>query len=441
MSGRAVLTVPVTGADGRPLLDPLRDALCGAGPAVLPRAGTAPVPPWLIEPLAADEDDPRDPTAALVTTTGSTGAPRAVLLPASALLASAAATHDHLGGSGRWLLAVPAHTVAGVMVLVRSLVAGTTPVALDLTDGFDPARFAAAAETLGGRQRRYTSLVPTQLRRLLVAPGRAGREARAALVSFDAVLVGGAALDAGTRERAEALGVGVVETYGMTETCGGCVYDGTALPGVRVDVEPPLGRVVVSGPVVARGYRRDPAAPGGDHGAPDAAGGGFGDDVVPGGPRCFRTTDRAVVEGGRLRVLGRLDDVVVCGGTNVALDAVAAAARTVPGVTDALAVGLPDDSWGTVVGLVLVPDDDGATREVMPRAVTAVRDRVGRAATPHRVVLVDALPVAGVGKPDRAAAVRLLAAAGAAPRTTPDAGMGDHGRQDHAPPEQEDEHP
>ena len=157
-----------------------------------------------------------DPGGVLVATSGSTGRPRLVVLPPAALRASAAATAARLGGPGRWLLALPADHVAGVQVIVRALLAGAPPVVQDLRGGFRPAGFAAATARLGPG-RRYTSLVPTQLLRLLDAGGAA----LDALRGYDAVLVGGAALDAGLRARAEAAGVRVVATYGMTETAGG----------------------------------------------------------------------------------------------------------------------------------------------------------------------------------------------------------------------------
>ncbi|WP_336922062.1 AMP-binding protein [Aquipuribacter sp. SD81] len=419
---RPVLAVPVRAADGRPLLAPLRTALTGTGPAVAPHPAGSPPQPLLTADLTAAEDDPTDPTVAVVGTTGSTGAPRAVLLPASAVRASATATAERLGTSGTWLLAVPAHTVAGVMVCVRSLLAGTEPEVVDLDGGFRPAAFAAAGRRVLRRSAGavLTSLVPTQLRRLLDATGEDGLAAREVLSRLDAVLVGGAALDGLTRERAVDAGVRVVETYGMTETCGGCVYDGRPLTGVDVALEPGPGdggRVVVSGTVVARGYRQptDPAGATADRG-----------DGFAGGPRRFRTGDRGRWVDGRLHVLGRLDDVVVCGGTNVSLDAVARAARGVAGVTDAVAVGVPDEEWGTVVGLV-VAAAEGHDRGAGLRAAVAetVRHEVGRAATPRRVLVAGALPLAGVGKPDRAAALGLLLDA-PADETAPRA-MGDHG--------------
>jgi O-succinylbenzoic acid--CoA ligase len=148
------------------LLEPLRAALSGAGPALaLQGPGSEPAAPVVLDP-ADGTDDEDDPTAVAVTTSGSTGAAKTVLLSASALLASAGATHDRLGGAGHWLLPLPVHHVAGLQVLVRSLIAGTRPVVAD-PGSFTPARFVEATARLSSARARYTSLVPTQLVRLL----------------------------------------------------------------------------------------------------------------------------------------------------------------------------------------------------------------------------------------------------------------------------------
>ena len=315
--------------------------------------------------------------AVLVATSGSTGVPKAVLLPAAALRASADATHARLGGPRRWLLPLPAHHVAGVQVLLRSRTGGTPAAVMDLRDGFRPAGFAAAAAEA---RAAYTSLVPTQLVRLL--EDDAGL---ATLRSFAAVLLGGAAAPAALLDRAREAGVAVVTTYGMSETCGGCVYDGVPLDGVTVTLEDD-GRIRLGGPVIAAGYR----------GAPSA--GVFGADGT------FRTSDLGRwTADGRLEVLGRADDVIVTGGENVAPALVERALLAVPGVREACVVGVPDLEWGARVVAAVV-----AERGVRPADVlAAVAPGLGRAA-PREVRVVDALPVRGIGKPDRDAVRALL---------------------------------
>jgi len=376
------------------LLPALREALSGAGPAVHPHPADRPSPAEVAAgtPFGEDEDDTADPTAAVVSTSGSTGSAKPALLSASALLASAGATHDRLGGPGTWLLGVPAHTVAGVMVCVRSLIARTTPVSCDLRAGFTPEVFLqAAARTHATRgARRYASLVPTQVSRVLAG----GAAAVTALASFDAVLVGGAALPATTREAARAAGVRLVETYGASETCGGCVYDGTALDGVSVSVDP-SGRIVISGAVVARGYRGRPGDP------------AF--RSTPSGARSFVTDDLGRWQDGRLEVVGRADDMIVTGGYKVSPRTVEDVLRAQPGVADVVVVGLPDPRWGQrVAAAIVVAGGATATQQRRDQWRRTVVTQLGRWAAPE-IHVVDLLPVTGPGKPDRRAVSALLA--------------------------------
>jgi O-succinylbenzoic acid--CoA ligase len=263
--------------------------------------------------------------------------------------------------------------IAGLQILCRSALAGTRPVRL----GPDEPLTTAVRRLPEGR--RYTSLVPTQLRRYLdVEPD--------ALRGFDAVLVGGAATDAGLLARARQEGVPVVTTYGMTETAGGCVYDGLPLDGVGVRI---ADGVELTGPTLALGYRLDPAAT-------DAA---FGDGW-------FRTRDAGTLDAeGRLTVSGRLDDVVITGGVNVAPAAVEAALREHPDVVDAVVFGRPDAEWGQQVVAAVVPVP-GRTPEL-----AALREwvaaRLGRPAAPRRLRLLDAMPLLHTGKPDRRAIAAL----------------------------------
>lgn len=364
--------------DGSParvtgLVGALAAALDG-GAAVLPVGPGAPIP----DPVDAPG------VAVVVATSGSTGEPKLVALSAAALRASAAATAERLGGPAHWLLALPAEHVAGVQVIVRSLLAGAPPVVQDLRPGFRPDDFASICRELGDG-RRHTSLVPTQLLRLLDAGG----PALDALLGFDAVLVGGAALDVGTAERARTAGVRIVTTYGMSETAGGCVYDGVPLDGVTADLEPD-GRILLGGPTLADGYVGRPAA------TAEAFRAGR-----------FRTGDLGRWRDGRLQVLGRADDVIVTGGEKVAPAAVERVLAAQPGVREVCVIGVPDPAWGQVVVAAVVP---GQTVPDPDALRAAVRAELGRAAVPRRIVTVAAIPLRGVGKPDRAGVTRLIAA-------------------------------
>ncbi len=418
---RLVRALPVpTGERVLDVLDDLAAALAGRGDALLPvpagdpgRAGRLAAAAGAGAPLAAGEDDPDDPTAFVVATSGSGGAPKAALLPAGALRASAAATSLRLDGAASppaaWLLALPTEHVAGLQVLLRALAAGGMPTVLDTGKAFTPAGFVEATGRMPGG-RRFVSLVPTQLHRILLDD-----EAAAALAGFDAVLVGGSATSADLLDRAAAAGIRVVTTYGMTETCGGCVYDGRALDGVDISVDtgvdtgvggggdPPAaeagdrpGRVRVSGAVVARGYRGLPRHP------------DFRRSSTPDGERrTFLTADRGVLRGGALTILGRIDDVLVTGGRKVDPLAIERALAAAPGVAEIVVVGVPHPEWGDVVTAVVTRHGDAVPDLETMRALAAAA--LGSAAAPRHLLVVPELPAIGPGKPDRSA-IRDLAA-------------------------------
>lgn len=375
----ATLAVP-PGADALRVLPDLARALDGTGPALLPFAAGADAPA-----LPPAPGTPAD-LALAVGTSGSTGRPKRALLTTAALQASARATHARLGGDGQWLLAMPAHHVAGLQVLVRSLVAGTVPVAVDTSAGFTPAAFVAATGRLDQATRRYTALVPTQLVRLLQ-----GLESRAALAGYAAVLLGGAAAPPSLLAAARDAGVTVATTYGMSETAGGCVYDGLPLEGTRVDLDDD-GRISLGGPTVAHGYLAEP-----ELGAAAFTRG-------PDGTRWFRTDDLGQVDGdGTLHVQGRVDDLVNTGGVKVAPRVVEEALLGhVGGVTEAVVVGVPDEEWGQAVAAAVVVADP-----VTPPSLADVRARLHGIlpghALPRRLLVLPAIPVRGPGKPDRAA--------------------------------------
>ena len=323
--------------------------------------------------LLRDWDVARDPEPLVVETSGSTGEPKRVLLSRRALRASAAATEARLGGPGQWLLNLPATYVAGLQVLFRSVLAGTMPVAQEGT-----LAEAARAMTAG---RRYVSLVPTQLHRLLDDPADVD-----ALRTFSSVLVGGAWLPRSLRDRAADAGVRVVATYGMSETCGGCVYDGVPLDGVGVAVgsDPSTGpggtgRIRIGGPVLFDGYE----------GRPDLTG-----DALRDGWFVTRDVGR-VDEDGRLEVLGRVDDVLLSGGVNVPGPAVADRLRAHVAVTAAEVVGVDDAEWGQRVVAFVVGD----------LSLDAARDWVAavhpRAWAPREVLPVEEIPLLPNGKVDR----------------------------------------
>ncbi|MBM6545400.1 AMP-binding protein [Janibacter sp. YIM B02568] len=386
---------------------PITDLPIAAGEAALDAlptleralAGGAPVRPYaadaIPEPLPEHPDPLPDDLAVVIGTSGSTGTPKLAMLGAQALAASAAATHDRLGGPGQWLLALPPHHVAGLQVLLRSVHAGTRPVVTD--PSLTPFALVEAVAGMSG-ERRYASLVPAQLAQLAADP--VGLEG---LRRLDAVLVGGAAASPQVVETARGAGVRVVLTYGMSETCGGCVYDGRALTGVDVAVDD-AGTLVLGGPVVAHGY----------YGRPDLTAAHF---VERGGQRWFRTSDLGSVdERGKVSVLGRVDDLINSGGLKVAPRLVEEAVLSyVPAITEAIAVGVPHERWGEGVALLVVTSPHGPPVGQVPEEGVAqiremLRAHLPAHALPHQVLVTEALPTRGPGKPDRAAAARAFAA-------------------------------
>jgi O-succinylbenzoic acid--CoA ligase len=336
-------------------------------------------------PAALSADDP-----ILISTSGSSGVPKTVVLSASALRASAGATAARIG-EGSWLLALPAGYVAGLQVLVRAHLAGTSPAYLD--GPFTPDAFVAATHEMPGSTRRYTSLVPAQLA-TLVGVAEAERSVADVLRSFEAILIGGQALPVPLRERAETLGVRIVRTYGSTETSGGCVYDGVPLDGVEVSVE--SGELLIAGPTLADGYLGDDALTA---------------SVFPTGAdgvRRYRTGDAGMIEDGVVRVTGRRDNVIVSGGVNVSLDRVESVVRSIPGLQGAVVVGVDDDRWGEASVIVVESIEDADHVALLAAARAAVTAVMGPAARPARLLLRP-VPHLPSGKPDRAALRRDLA--------------------------------
>ncbi len=319
-----------------------------------------------------------DDVALVVTTSGSTGPPKGALLTAAALTASAAASHSRLGGPGGWLLALPPHHIAGVQVLGRDLLAGTEPVELDVSTGFDIAELPDAVAQLDA-PRRYTSLVAAQLAKALTDPA-----ATAALTELDAVLLGGGPAPPAVLDAAAAAGVTVVRSYGMSETAGGCVYDGVPLDGVRVRIDDD-SRVLIGGAVLARGYR-NPVAP---------------DPFAE--PGWFHTNDIGALDAsGTLQILGRTDDAISTGGLTVLPGLVETALRTHPAVADCAVFGVADDRLGQRVAAAIV-----LAEAATPPTLDALRAHIAASlqstAAPRELHIVDALPRHGIGKLDRKA--------------------------------------
>jgi o-succinylbenzoate---CoA ligase len=379
----AVLLPPAEAA-GR-LLDALPAALDGTGPAILPLDPALPrsrlaalldaFAPSAVETAHGRERYVRahsatgvgEDTALVVATSGSTGQPKGTELSAAALLASASASLARIGaGPGeRWLCCLPTFHIAGIQVLVRSLLAGTTP----LVDG------RLERGTLAASGCAHVAMVPTQLRRLV--------DAGADLSAVATILLGGAALPPGLLDAARAAGGRVVTTYGMSETSGGCVYNGMPLDDVVVDIGPD-DRIRIAGPVLFSRYRLRP-----DLTAQARDG------------RWFVTSDLGSIgPSGELLVRGRADDVIITGGEKVVAAEVEAVLGSCPGVRETAVIGRPDAEWGELVTAVVVPADVSAPPSLA--AIRAhVRERLPACAAPAALLLLPEMPLLPSGKPDR----------------------------------------
>ncbi|WP_427129406.1 AMP-binding protein [Pseudarthrobacter sp. S9] len=370
-----------------PALTALAAALRGEGPAVeLCAARDGGLAVGLVETPGFED------AAVVVRTSGSTGTPKATVLTLDALAASSMATAQALRGEGQWLLALPLQYVAGVQVLVRSLFAGTRPWAMDLSGGFTPEAFTAAALELTDKI-RFTSLVPTQLRRLLDSPSA---DTLAVLRRFNAILLGGAPASAELLAAARGAGVRVVTTYGSAETCGGCVYDGVPLDGVEVKLGGD-GRILLGGAIIAAGYLDSPEL------TEDTF-------VEEDGVRWYRTTDLGALDAdGRLTVLGRADDVVITGGLKVSAAHVQAELEKLDGVLAAFVAGVPSSEWGQALAAYIALADSS------PEGIEAFTARWHESWGPALGQLAPktVLPAAGLlmlpnGKPDRLGMTVLL---------------------------------
>ena len=391
-----------------------------------------------------------EPIALVVGTSGSTGTPKRTALTARALAASAVATERFFGSNSdaasQWLLALPAHYIAGAQVLARSVLAGTAPViARSVTEPvhFTPEVFLQAVEHMSSA-RRFISLVPTQLHKLLEsadADPHLGAEIHEALGSFTGILLGGAPASADLLAASTALGLNTVTTYGSAETAGGCVYSGSVLPGVRVELVPEegmpavpdiegksaieesvqVGRIWISGAHLASGY--------------------IGDTVrtaehfftAADGTRWYRTDDYGLLSPvavpdssencseQRLQVLGRSDDVLISGGVKISARAVATVLEEHPAVREACVVGLPDARWGTaiaaavtLVSSALAPSAAGngmspaLTEELCTLLRARCAEKLGAPAAPKQLSILPDFPLTSTGKPDRAEIYSIL---------------------------------
>ncbi|MGZ4108169.1 MAG: class I adenylate-forming enzyme family protein [Actinomycetota bacterium] len=340
--------------EGRSLLERAR-------PTVVVRSSRDIVRPASGRPVSPE-------TMLVFATSGTAGTPKLVELSREAVRYAVTASNTLLGATEDdvWMSCLPPAHVGGMLVLLRAVFLGTR---IDVVERFDPS-------SVGERPGQFISLVPTMLSRLL--------DARVDLTSYHAILMGGGTLHPDLRARAEAVGASIVETYGLTESCGGVVYDGTPFPGTDARIAD--GLIELRGPSVMTGYLHEP----------DATAATISSDGW------LRTGDAGSVDGGVLRVLGRADDLIDSGGEKVWPQEVETALSTHPGVAEVAVAGRADPEWGQRVVAFVVPSDPAA-----PPSLDELRDHasaaIARFKAPREVVLLDALPRTASGKVRRGA--------------------------------------
>lgn len=324
-------------------------------------------PSWVVGPDGARREHDGRPVAEgdalVITTSGSTGAPKAAVLTHAAVRASALATSQRLSVSPtkhRWLACLPLSHIGGLSVVTRALLTGTP---LEVHPGFDADRVTASA----GPQ-TYVSLVPTALAR--IRPG-----------DFCRIVLGGSSPPSAVPPNA-------VTTYGMTETGSGVVYDGVPLDGAEVRVTSE-GEILLRGPMLARAYR---------------------DGSIPvDGDGWLRTGDSGYLAAdGRLTVQGRISDMLITGGENVWPVPVEQVLARHPGVSEVVLSSRPDEEWGERLVAVVVPARPG-TPPPLDELRDLVRNEIATFAAPKEVVTTDVLPRTSLGKVRRDEIRRLLA--------------------------------
>jgi o-succinylbenzoate---CoA ligase len=356
----------------------VQEALNGSGPAVAPlpeigRFTSATAAATIRRVLRPDDPDApleHPDVVSVVATSGSTGDPKGVHWQRSAITHATNALNSVLGGTGAWVIALPLTSAAGLMALMRSVVSDTPSIALASLAGeapFSVEDFAATtrqASDLSDRLR--VSVIDEQLRRLMGSAAGI-----AALQCYDAVLVGGGPVS-DVVQRAQAEGIRVHTSYGMTETCGGCYYDNAPLDSVVIDTTLE-GRIRIRGPVVTPGYRLRADA--------DA----FRDDS-------FVTRDLGTVTGGRLHVRGRADEAVKIDGVLVDLQAVQRIAQEISGADIVVARVTGERPELSIV----VEADELQSQEI----VAAVKERLGARLAHVSMVEPESLPRLPTGKVD-----------------------------------------
>ena len=317
----------------------------------------------------------------LVCTSGSTGNPKAVEISAAALLSATRLVNAKFENPASWLLAINPAFIGGAMVIARAITQDQKwEYGLDENGKFSPEIFAGIAQTFIAQNGRVrTSLVAAQLSALIA------QDHINLLKKFDAILVGGGQISPEVYKNLKDDGVNLIRTYGMTETCGGVVWDGKALDDVSIRIENPAnggaGRISINSPSNATCYH------GNSEGIKQLNEITFNNNWI-------MTQDIGTYENATLKVIGRSDDIVISGGVNVSVHAIENVLRDQPGVEDAVVFAMPDKIWGTIVAAVIVGNAELLVLQ------DAVEKELGSPAKPRIIKFAHELPLLPNGKID-----------------------------------------
>jgi O-succinylbenzoic acid--CoA ligase len=285
------------------------------------------------------------------------------VLSSAALIASANASHKYLGATpgDSWSLLLPTTHIAGLNVIVRATALGSRVIDNRNTENYVDADFV--------------SIVPTQLYKALTSDSKLLEH----LTAAEAVLVGGAPLSDKLKKEAANKHVKIITTYGMTEMSGGCVYNQKPLEGVDVKISD-AGLIQLSGPMIASGYLLA-------NGQLEK----FADS------ESFDTTDLGEISNGMLKVLGRVDDVIISGGEKISLSAVEEIIKQILPKMDLITFAMADELWGEKLCLASTSLID----------IEDLRTNLDSILTPKEIFLFEEIPTTMLGKPDRKRAIQI----------------------------------
>jgi len=287
--------------------------------------------------------------AVVLTTSGSTGIPKAVIHTHESLLASADAINEALDVSANdhWLCCLPVGHIAGFAIIVRSFVAGTALTVLEKFDKELVEQSARNGATL-------TSLVPTTLRRINPK-------------LFRQIIVGGSAPGD--------LPKNCLASYGMTETGSAIVLDDDVVRGAEIKIVD--DEIFVRGPMLFRGYRDNPDV--------------FSQDGW------FATGDTGALTNGVLNVHGRRGDMIITGGENVWPAPLEARLSMLPSVQQIAIIGRDDPEWGQKVTAVVVPAN-ASNPPTLEELRASIKEVFPAFCAPKAIELRTDLPTSPLGK-------------------------------------------